>query len=153
MEKVRIYTDGSCHQMAASSGHGGYGVILIFENGEVELSGSEAVTTNNRMEIFAAIAGLEHLKEPHDVKLYSDSAYLVECFRKHWYLKWLKNGWVNSAGKPVANKDLWIRLMENIVKHKIEFIKVKGHSDDEYNNRCDVLAKIAGTKKEEGNVS
>ncbi len=143
MKKVKIYTDGSCHQIASSTGKGGYGAILLYENQEVELSGYEEETTNNRMEMMAAIAGIEHLKEPHDVELYSDSAYLVECFKQRWFEKWFVNGWINSSGKPVANKDLWIRLMKSFAGHKIKFVKVKGHADDELNNRCDVLANKA----------
>jgi ribonuclease HI len=144
MKKVKIYTDGSCLQVASSTGRGGYGTIIIFEDGvEVELSGNEPGTTNNRMEMMAAIAGLEYLKEPYDIELYSDSAYLVECFLQKWFEKWFRNGWINSSGKSVANKDLWVRLMKTFEGHKIKFIKVKGHSDDELNNRCDKIARGA----------
>lgn len=142
MKKVKIYTDGSCNQVASSSGRGAYAAVLIFEDCEiVELSGYDPETTNNRMELMAVIAGFEHLKEPHSIEIYSDSAYVVECFRKRWYEKWISNGWVNSAGKPVSNKDLWVRLMTSFKGHKVKFIKVKGHSDDEMNNRCDEIAK------------
>lgn len=152
MKSVKIYTDGSCFQQASSTGKGGYGTVLIFDEQEIELSGYEGETTNNRMEIFAAIAGLEYLKEPHDVELYSDSAYLVECFKQRWYERWIRNGWLNSAGKPVANKDLWIRLMSSFKGHKIQFIKVKGHSDNEYNNKCDEIARNAVMRNSEGNL-
>jgi ribonuclease HI len=143
MRQVKIYTDGSCYQVASSSGEGGYGVLIIYENEIIQLSGYEPDTTNNRMELFGAIAGMEYLKEPHEVQLYCDSAYVVECFLQKWFEKWFRNGWINSSGKPVANKDLWIRLMKSLNGHKVQFIKVKGHADDELNNRCDELARSA----------
>lgn len=137
---VKIYTDGSCRK----NGVGGWGCILIFENRIEELSGVLKDTTNQRAELFAAIVSLEYLTEPHDIELYSDSAYLVNCFLQGWYKNWMRNGWLNSSGEPVANKDLWIRLMSSFTGHKIKFIKVKGHADDHYNNRCDELARQAG---------
>lgn len=150
MKKVKIYTDGACSQKASSTGKGGYGSILIFENGEEhEYSGFEVETTNNRMEMMAAIVALESLVEPFEVELYSDSAYLVECFIQKWFEKWFRNGWTNSSGKPVANKDLWIRLMKSFKIHKIKFIKVKGHANDEYNNKCDELARKAKDLQDE----
>jgi len=153
MKKVKIYTDGSCSQRASSTGKGGYGILLLFEDGaEIELSGNDAETTNNRMEMMAAIVGLEYLKETCDVELYSDSAYLVECFLQKWFEKWFRNGWINSSGKPVANKDLWIRLMKSFSGHKVKFIKVKGHSDDELNNRCDEIARKAMERLDVGVV-
>lgn len=138
---VKIYTDGSCMQIASSSGEGAFASILIFEDNEIELSGYEEETTNNRMEMMAAIVALEYLKESYNIEIYSDSAYLVECFNKRWFEKWIKNNWNKSDGKAVANKDLWIRLMSSFKGHHIKFIKVKGHSDNEYNNRCDEIAK------------
>lgn len=143
MKKVKIYADGSCYQMAASSGKGGYGTILIFEENMIELSGAVPETTNNRMELTGIIAGMEYLTEPHEVEIYSDSAYVVECFLKGWFEKWFENGWKNSNGKLVKNKDLWLRLMKSMGGHKVKFIKVKGHADDYYNNRCDLIAKKA----------
>lgn len=143
-KKLKIYTDGACSQKASSKGKGGYGAIILSENGDEQIiSGWEAETTNNRMEMMAAIMALESLQEPFDIELYSDSAYLVECFLQKWFEKWFKNGWINSSGKPVANKDLWIRLMKSFGVHKIKFVKVKGHADDEYNNRCDEIARKA----------
>ena len=141
MKSVKIYTDGSCYQVASSSGRGGYAAILLFEDSELVLKGYEPDTTNNKMELMAVIAGLEILEEPHNVEVYSDSAYVVECFLQRWFEKWFRNGWTNSAGKPVANKDLWIRLMTSFKNHKVKFIKVKGHSNDEMNNRCDEIAR------------
>lgn len=150
MRKIKIHCDGACSQKASSTGKGGYAAIIIFENNEEqELCGYEEVTTNNRMEMLAAIVALESLKEPSEIELYSDSAYLVECFKQKWFEKWFINGWLNSGGKPVANKDLWIRLMKSFGQHKIKFVKVKGHADDEFNNRCDLLAR---TTKEKGSV-
>lgn len=149
MKQVKIYTDGSCSQKASSTGRGGYAAILIFEDREVELTGGELVTTNNRMEMMPAIVSIESLTEPYNIELYSDSAYLVNCFIQGWYKKWLKNGWLNSSGEPVANKDLWIRLMSSFTGHKIKFIKVKGHADDHYNNRCDEIARKAGLSVQE----
>lgn len=134
---VKIYTDGSCPE---NPGKGGYGTILIFEDNEIILSGTEEKTTNNRMEMMAAIVGIEYLQEPYDIEIYSDSAYLINCFTQGWYNKWFKNKWLNSNKKPVVNKDLWLRLMSSFKGHKIKFIKVKGHADDEYNNRCDEIA-------------
>lgn len=143
MKKVKLYADGSCHQRAKSSGRGGYAAILIFPEGEVTLSGKEEETTNNRMELFSIIVAMESLKEPHDVEIYSDSAYVVNCFLNKWYENWFKNGWHSSDGKPVKNKGLWVRLMKSLIGHKVKFNKVKGHSDDHYNNLCDCLAREA----------
>ena len=102
-----------------------------------------AGTTNNRMELFAAISGLGALKEPCNVKLYSDSAYLVNAFNDHWIDGWKKKGWKKSDGEPVENQDLWFILSAQTKKHQVEFIKVKGHSDHPENNRCDELARAA----------
>lgn len=108
-----------------------------------ELSGGEKLTTNNRMELTASIEALKALKEPCKVKLYSDSAYLVNGFRQGWIDNWQRNGWRNSRNEPVENQDLWKRLLELLERHSVEFIKVKGHSDNEWNNRCDELAREA----------
>lgn len=99
-----------------------------------EFSGADPLTTNNRMELVAAIEALKKLKEPCSVKLYSDSAYLVNCFQQGWYKNWLKNGWVNSKRQPVENKELWLELLKLMDIHRVEYIKVKGHSDNPYNN-------------------
>ena len=138
MKAVSVYTDGAC---SGNPGKGGWGVILIYGNNEKELSGGEEMTTNNRMEVYAAIAGLSALKERCDVTLYSDSAYLVNAVREGWLNAWKKNGYVNAANKPVKNRDLWEKLDELLLMHKVEFVKVKGHADNEYNNRCDALAR------------
>jgi ribonuclease HI len=140
MKEVIIYTDGACSH---NPGPGGWGAILIYGNHRKEISGASPNTTNNRMELTAAIEGLKALKEPCRVKLYSDSAYLVNCIQQQWYVKWQKNGWKNSKGEPVENQSLWIELLNLLQKHQVEFIKVKGHSDNELNNRADELATSA----------
>lgn len=140
MKHVDLYTDGAC---SGNPGAGGYGAILIFKGIEKELSGGEAETTNNRMEIYAVIAGLEKLSEPCEVDVYSDSAYTVNAFRQNWIEGWKKSGWKKADGKPVANVDLWQRLLALLSVHKVRFIKVKGHADNAYNNRCDALARAA----------
>jgi len=134
---VEIYTDGAC---SGNPGPGGWAAILLAKGKEKELSGFEESTTNNRMELTAAIEGLEALKIPCRVKIYSDSAYLVNTFNLKWIDNWRNNGWKNSSKSPVSNIDLWQRLDELNNKHKILWIKVKGHSDNEYNNRCDKIA-------------
>ncbi len=140
MKKVELYTDGAC---SGNPGAGGYGAILIYKGIEREISGGEVSTTNNRMEIFAVIAGLECLKESCEVTVYSDSAYTVNAFTEGWIYGWMKNSWKKADGKPVANSELWQRLYDLTQKHKIKFVKVKGHADNEYNNRCDELARSA----------
>lgn len=136
-KKIIIYTDGAC---SGNPGKGGWGAILRYGDKEKEISGFEEETTNNRMELFAAIEALKSLKEPCDVELYSDSAYLVNGFVQKWIVSWKKNGWRNSSKEEVKNKDLWMELDILSGIHKIKWIKVKGHSDNEYNNRCDKLA-------------
>jgi len=150
MKKVEIYTDGAC---SGNPGDGGWGVILKYGRHEKEASGFERNTTNNRMELTAAIKALEMLKEPCEVELYSDSAYLVNAFTKDWVSRWKSNGWVNAGKDEVKNIDLWERLYELSRIHKITWIKVKGHSDNEYNNRCDKLAtgEIKKNREEPGN--
>lgn len=137
MKQVEIYTDGAC---SSNPGMGGYCAILIFNGIEKVLSGYEQLTTNNRMELLGAIMGLKALKEPCEVKLYSDSQYLVEAFNNGWLDSWKKNNWKTSAKKEVKNVDLWEELLTLNETHKIKFIKVKGHEDNEYNNRCDKIA-------------
>lgn len=112
-----------------------------------ELSGFEANTTNNRMEIMAAIAAVRALKSPCRVKLYSDSAYLVNAFKQNWLGNWQRNGWINSKKDPVENQDLWRELLAVVRPHQVEWIKVKGHADNPYNNRCDELARAAITNR------
>jgi len=137
MKKVTIYTDGAC---SGNPGVGGWGAILKYGEHEKEISGVEENTTNNRMELLAAIKALQCLKEPCEVDLYSDSAYLVNGFTKGWVSNWEANGWINSQKEEVKNIELWKQLNELIKIHKVNWIKVKGHSDNEYNNRCDKLA-------------
>lgn len=155
---VEIYTDGCCH---GNPGKGGYGVILTYEkeNGDIfekEISQGYENTTNNRMELLAAIIGLEALKRPCDVKLYSDSKYLVDAFNQKWINSWVKNNWNRPKTGPVKNIDLWKRLLEVKKQHKVEFIWVKGHNDNEKNERCDRLANAAASQsillKDEGMV-
>ena len=140
MEEVIIYTDGAC---SGNPGPGGWGSILMYKDNKKEISGGKLETTNNVMELTAVIEGLKLLKFPCKVKLYSDSAYVVNAFNEKWIYGWLKNGWKNSSKEPVKNKELWQELYELTKIHDVEFIKVKSHSDNEYNNRCDELARNA----------
>ena len=140
MKQVELYTDGAC---SGNHGAGGYGAILIYKGLEKEISGGEPLTTNNRMEIYAVIAGLECLKEKCRVNIYSDSAYTVNAFTQNWLEGWIRNGWCKADGKEVANSDLWQRLYDLTESHEVRFIKVKGHADNAYNNRCDELARAA----------
>lgn len=137
MKKVKIYTDGAC---SGNPGKGGWGAVLFYRDEKREISGYEENTTNNKMELTAAIKALERLKEPCEVELYSDSAYLVNAFLEGWLTKWQMNGFKSSNKKPVQNVDLWQKLIELNNIHKITWIKVKGHADNVYNNRCDALA-------------
>ena len=140
MEEVTIYTDGAC---SGNPGPGGWGTILMYNENKKEISGGKDNTTNNVMELTAVIEGLKLLKFPCKVKLYSDSAYVVNAFNQKWIYGWLKNGWKNASKEPVKNKELWQELYELTKIHELEFIKVKGHADNEYNNRCDELARNA----------
>lgn len=140
MKEVELYTDGAC---SGNPGPGGWGAILIHEGHEKELSGGAGYTTNQRMELQAAIEGLKTLKYGCQVRLYSDSAYLINAFTKDWVVKWQRNGWLNSQKKPVENQDLWQQLVELNQTHVIQWIKVKGHQDNVKNNRCDELARNA----------
>lgn len=137
MKKVEIFTDGAC---SGNPGPGGYGVILRYNGLEKELSGGEKETTNNRMELTAAIAGLETLKEPCQVILYSDSKYLIDSIQKGWVYGWKKNNWVKKDKKPALNVDLWELLLNLLDRHQVEFIWVKGHNEHPENERCDRLA-------------
>ncbi|GLX70206.1 ribonuclease HI [Paenibacillus glycanilyticus] len=140
MKEVTIYTDGAC---SGNPGPGGWGAVLFYGVHRKELSGGEKHSTNNRMEIQAVIEALSLLKEPCKAKVYSDSAYVVNCFQKGWIHGWLRNGWKNSKNEPVENQDLWKTLWDLMKRHQVEYIKVKGHSDNEWNNRCDELAREA----------
>ena len=137
MKQVTIYTDGAC---SGNPGPGGWGAILMYRDKKLEISGYEAHTTNNRMELMAPIQSLSRLKEPCDVRLYSDSAYLVNAFEKGWLENWQKKNWLKSDKKPVENQDLWQELLKLTDRHRVRWIKVKGHADNPYNNRCDELA-------------
>lgn len=143
IHSVDIYTDGAC---SGNPGPGGWAAVLIFGSIEKEIVGQENPTTNNRMELTAAVEGLRALKKPCNVRLYSDSAYLINAFKNKWLDKWQKNGWQTAKKGPVENQDLWRKLLELAEIHKVEWIKVKGHGDNEYNNRCDKLA-VAAIKK------
>ncbi len=140
MEEVIIYTDGAC---SGNPGPGGWGSILMYKENIKEISGALKDTTNNVMELTAVIEALKLLKFKCNVKLYSDSAYVVNAFNQKWIYGWLKNGWKNSNKAPVKNKELWEELYSLANIHNVEFIKVKGHADNEYNNRCDELARNA----------
>lgn len=140
MKKVTIYTDGAC---SGNPGPGGWGAILMYNGTSKEISGAEKDTTNNIMEITAVLEALKLLKEECEVQVYSDSAYVVNAFNQGWIENWRKNNWRTSGKDPVKNQPLWEELYTLTQKHKVEFIKVKGHSDNEYNNRCDFLATSA----------
>lgn len=140
MKKVTIYTDGAC---SGNPGPGGWGALLMFGENKKEISGCNKDTTNNIMELTAVIEALRLLKEPCEVDLYSDSSYVVNGFLQGWIYNWMKNNWKTSSKEPVKNKELWQELYNLTQKHKVNFIKVKGHSDNEFNNRCDYLATSA----------
>lgn len=140
MENVTIYTDGAC---SGNPGPGGWGAILMFGENKKEISGGKKDTTNNVMELTAVIEALKLLKRPCKVELYSDSAYVVNAFLQDWISGWIKKGWKNSNKEDVKNKELWQELINLTKVHDVIFHKVKGHSDNEYNNRCDELARNA----------
>ncbi len=147
MKKVIIYTDGAC---SGNPGDGGWAAVLKHGETIKEISGFEKETTNNKMELRAAVEALKCLKETCDVELFSDSAYLVNAFNEGWIDSWQKNGWRNANKKQVKNKELWKELIELSNKNNITWIKVKGHSDNDFNNRCDELAvtEIENYRKE-----
>ncbi len=140
MKEVTIYTDGAC---SGNPGPGGWGAILMCNGVQKEISGAKKDTTNNIMEITAVLEALKLLKVECNVKVYSDSAYVVNAFNQGWIYNWKKNNWKTSGKDPVKNQELWEELYDLTKKHKVEFIKVKGHSDNELNNRCDFLATSA----------
>ena len=137
MKQIEIYTDGAC---SGNPGPGGWGAVLRYNGREKEISGGEEQTTNNRMELTAVIAALECLKEPCAVELYSDSKYVIDALSKGWAVSWRKKGWIKSDKKPALNVDLWDRLLKLTEAHEMRYHWVKGHADNEYNNRCDALA-------------
>jgi ribonuclease HI len=148
MDKVTIYTDGACSK---NPGPGGWGCVLIYGSHRKEASGSAEDTTNNRMELTAAIEALGMLKRSCSVDLYTDSAYLCNAFEKGWLNQWRRNGWKTSNKHDVENRDLWEQIVSLCTTHIVRFHKVKGHSDNAENNRCDKLARdaIKGLQKSE----
>lgn len=143
MEEVTIYTDGAC---SGNPGPGGWGSILIFGENIKEISGGSANTTNNIMELTAVIEALKMLKRPCKVNIYSDSAYVVNAFNQNWIYGWMKKGWKTAGNEPVKNKELWQELYSLTKIHDVTFNKVKGHADNELNNRCDELARTESAK-------
>ena len=140
MREVQIYTDGACR---GNPGPGGWGAILVCGEHKKELSGGEPSTTNNRMELLAAIYALEQLKYPCAVTLTTDSKYLCDAITKGWATQWKRNGWKRSNKEPAANPDLWERLLGLLSIHKVEFVWVKGHNGHPFNERCDEMATQA----------
>jgi len=140
LKEVTIYTDGACIK---NPGPGGYGVILKYNDREKRISGGFKLTTNNRMELLAAIIGLEALKFPCSVTLYSDSEYLVNAMTKGWAQRWEANNWYRNKDEKAANPDLWERLLELCRIHQIKFVWVQGHTGDKCNEECDDIAKKA----------
>ena len=140
---VIIYTDGAC---SGNPGPGGYGVVLLYGSAKKELSAGYRLTTNNRMEILAVIVGLEALKAPCSVTLYSDSRYVVDAIEKGWVTRWKKKGWYRTAKEKASNVDLWERLLVQLERHDVKFRWVKGHADNPGNERCDALARAAIAK-------
>ena len=137
MKHVDIYTDGACR---GNPGRGGFGAILVYGKNEKELSGGEPMTTNNRMELMAAIVAMEALREPCDITLTSDSKYLTDAINKGWLTSWKKRGWIKADKKPVLNVELWERIDALLHYHTVRFVWVHGHQGHEYNERCDSLA-------------
>ena len=136
-KQVEIFTDGTC---SGNPGPGGYGVILRYKGINKELSGGEACTTNNRMELTAVITGLSALKESCCVTLYSDSKYIIDAIQKGWAKKWQANGWMRNKKDPALNPDLWEKLLHLLEQHEVNFVWVKGHAGHPENERCDRLA-------------
>ena len=143
MRKVEIYTDGAC---SGNPGAGGWGTILVYNGHEKELSGGEANTTNNRMEMTAVIEGLKALKEPCEVTLTSDSQYVCNAITKGWAKSWQKNNWVKSDKTQAKNPDLWEEILKLLAIHKVNIVWVRGHNGHPYNERCDQLA-VAQSQK------
>jgi ribonuclease HI len=144
LQEVEIYTDGAC---SGNPGSGGYGIVLKHRDNIKEISGGYRQTTNNRMELIAVITGLEALKRTCEVKLYSDSKYIIDAVNKGWTKKWKENGWRRDRNKPVKNVDLWIKILNLAERHKITWVWVKGHDENVFNNRCDKLAQEAINKQ------
>jgi ribonuclease HI len=140
MKNVTVYTDGAC---SGNPGPGGYGTVLIYNAHRKEISKGFKQTTNNRMEISGVIAGLEALREPCAVTLYSDSRYVVDAIKKGWARRWRANGWMRNKEEPALNADLWEKLLPLLEKHRVKFKCVKGHAGNKENERCDELARQA----------
>lgn len=143
MKEVEIYTDGACR---GNPGPGGWGAILVYKGKEKELSGGEAQTTNNQMELMGAISAFEALREPCKVVFTSDSKYVIDGLSKGWAVGWKKRGWKKSDGSPALNPTLWQRLLDAIAPHEIVYNWVKGHAGHPYNERCDQLATAEADK-------
>lgn len=125
---LRIYTDGGCSGNQSAQNYGGWGAVLEFAGHSRELYGGEKNTTNNRMEMTALLEAFKAIKKENQIiEVYSDSSYLMDCFRKKWYINWMKNGWKTAAKKPVENRDLWEALIPYLGRHQIQFFRVKGH--------------------------
>lgn len=144
MKRVIMHTDGAC---SGNPGPGGYGTVMQFGNRRTELSGGFRRTTNNRMELLAVIIGFEALKHPCAVTVYSDSKYVVDAVNKGWARRWRANGWRRNKREKAENPDLWARLLDFLDTHNVEFRWVRGHADDEGNERADALAVTASTGK------
>ncbi len=140
MKCIEAFTDGAC---SGNPGPGGWGVVLHYKGNRKELSGGEPATTNNRMELTAAVKALEALKEPCKVTLISDSKYLVDAINLGWVKRWKQNGWMRGKGQPALNSDLWQQLLKQLEKHEVTFVWVKGHAGHPENERCDALAVAA----------
>lgn len=138
MHNITIYTDGACSRKPRTTADGEQFLCMMII--KKKFHGFDKNTTNNIMEITAVLEAVKLLKFPCNIKIYSDSAYVVNCFNQKWIYNWQKNDWKTADKKPVKNKELWVELWNELTKHEFEFIKVKGHSDNEYNNRCDFLA-------------
>ena len=143
MKKVTIYTDGAC---SGNPGPGGWGAVLIYGGHRLEMSGGERQTTNNRMELVAAIEAMSRLNQPCEVELWSDSRYLVDGLEKGWAKNWRSRGWKKKDGSPALNPELWERLLELCEKHTVTLHWVKGHAENRENNRCDEMA-VAESRK------
>ncbi len=142
MKNITIYTDGAC---SGNPGPGGYGIVLMYNEHKKEIYKGFKKTTNNRMELMAVVEGLNMLKEKCNVKIYSDSKYVVDAINKGWLNSWVLKNWVRGKNNPVLNVDLWKQLVPLLNEHTVEFIWVKGHANNFYNERCDELARYAIT--------
>ncbi len=144
MKKVTVYTDGSCKK---NPGPGGWAAILVYGDREKEISGGDKLTTNNRMELTAAIEALSALREPCEVELWSDSKYLVDAVNLGWAIKWKRMGWIKPDKKAAQNPDLWEILLSLNERHDVKYLWVRGHDGHEYNERCDALAQAEAEKR------